>query len=341
LKRNKSNNRKRRNPDEISEIVRDERLIAEAKEFAHTPVFFREILSSIAEVVSLGSSTVVDCTLGEGGHTEMILSAFPTVRMISFERDAEILEIAKKRLAPFGDRVRFVNDNFSAFETHCAGLEDSLSAILYDFGISSFHFDRSGRGFTYAADEPLDMRLDAGCERSAADVVNTYSAEELTRVFGEYGEERFSGRIARIIVEHRMRQPIRTSAELAEIIVGAIPRRFQAQNIHPATRVFQGLRIEVNGELAAIQKSLASSWKYCAKGGRIHAISFHSLEDRITKRVFRELERGCSCLRNDLCTCDRVPKVKIITKKPVLPSEIELAENRRSRSAKLRVCERI
>ena len=330
-----------RDPEAISAIVRDERIKAETKEFAHYPVFFREIVASVAEVISVGSSTVVDCTLGEGGHTELILSTFPTVRMISFERDAEILEIAKKRLAPFGDRVRFVNDNFSAFETHCAGLEDSLSAIIYDFGISSYHFDRSGRGFTYAADEPLDMRLDGGLARSAADIVNTYSAEELTRVFGEYGEERFSGRIARIIVEHRERQPIRTSAELAGIVTGAIPRRFQAQNIHPATRVFQGLRIEVNGELTAIEKSLAASWKFLAKGGRINAISFHSLEDRIAKRVFRELERGCSCLRNDLCTCDRVPKVRILTKKPILPSELELSENRRSRSAKLRIVERI
>jgi len=261
--------------------------------------------------------------------------------MVSFERDSEILTIAKKRLAPFGDRVRFVNDNFSEIGTHLSGSENSVAAILYDFGISSFHFDRSGRGFSYADDEPLDMRLDEGCAKSAAEIVGGYSADELARVFGEYGEERWAGRIARVIVERRMRQPIRTSMELADIVLSAIPKRFHVKNIHPATRVFQGLRIEVNGELSAIEKSLNISWKYLARGGKILAISFHSLEDRIAKRVFRDLERGCSCLRNDLCGCDRVPKVRILTKKPLLPTDVELAENRRSRSAKLRVCERV
>jgi 16S rRNA (cytosine1402-N4)-methyltransferase len=309
--------------------------------YAHTPVFYREIVREIGEVVPSAGSVVVDCTLGEGGHTELILSKFPSIRMVSFERDSEILAIAKKRLAPFGDRVRFVNDNFSEIGTYLSDSDNSIAAILYDFGISSFHFNRSGRGFSYADDEPLDMRLDGGCVKSAAEIVNGYSAEDLARVFGEYGEERWAGRIARVIVERRLRQPIRTSKELADVVLGAIPKRFHVKNIHPATRVFQGLRIEVNGELSAIEKSLSVSWKYCARGGRILAISFHSLEDRIAKRMFRDLERGCSCVRNDLCRCDRVPKVRVLTKKPLLPTDEELAANRRSRSAKLRVCERI
>jgi 16S rRNA (cytosine1402-N4)-methyltransferase len=310
-------------------------------QFAHTPVMYREVLATIDEVSANGPAVVVDCTLGEGGHTEMILSRFPSVSMISFERDAEILEIAKKRLAPFEGRVRFVNDNFSRIGKHCDGLEGQIAVILYDFGISSFHFDRSGRGFTYAGDEPLDMRLDQGCPRSAADIVNGYAFNDLARVFGEYGEERWAGKIARAVIARRDAQPIHTTGDLAGIVLGAIPKRFHVKNIHPATRVFQGLRIEVNGELDAIEQSLKDSWIYLARGGRILAISFHSLEDRIAKRIFRDLERGCTCTRNDLCQCDRIPKVKILTRKPLLPTEIETDENRRARSAKMRICERI
>ncbi|MGL4368096.1 MAG: 16S rRNA (cytosine(1402)-N(4))-methyltransferase RsmH [Spirochaetota bacterium] len=311
-------------------------------EFAHTPVMFREVLAHIAEVIHTGDHTVVDCTLGEGGHSRMILEQFPQAKLISFERDPEIFEIAKKRLAPYGDRVRCVNANFSAIGSHLSGYEGRISAILYDFGISSFHYDRSGRGFTYAGDEPLDMRLDPSCEMDAAYVVNRYPFEKLAHVIGTYGEERFAGRIARRICEERERSPIQTVGRLADIIMAAVPKRpGEKERIHPATRSFQGLRIEVNSELSAIETSLNVSWQYLAPGGRIMAISFHSLEDRIAKTVFRALERGCACERNDLCNCVRVPKVKILTKKPVEPTAEEIADNRRSRSAKLRVVERI
>jgi 16S rRNA (cytosine1402-N4)-methyltransferase len=283
---------------------------------------------------------IVDCTLGEGGHSEMFLSRFPEARVFSFERDPVIIEIAKKRLAPFGSRFTPINRNFSEIAEGLSGLEGEVSAILYDFGISSFHFDRSGRGFTYADDEPLDMRLD-GKGKSAFDVVNTYRFEDLAKVIGEYGEERWAGKIARRIIEEREKSPIKTSRELSEIIFNAVPRRFHDPHIHPATRSFQGIRIEVNGELEAIERSLAVSYKFLKKSGLLLAMSFHSLEDRIAKNAFRTLERGCSCVRNDLCTCDRVPKVRILTRKPIEPRDDEIAENRRARSAKLRVCERI
>jgi 16S rRNA (cytosine1402-N4)-methyltransferase len=309
-------------------------------EYAHQSVLYREVLEYIESTIHLGDSIIVDCTLGEGGHSEMILSRYPSVRVIAFERDPAILEIATQRLSVFGDRFSAINSNFSDIEKGLDGLQNRVSSILYDFGISSFHFDRSGRGFTYAAHEPLDMRLDK-TGMSAADVVNSYRFEDLAKVIGEYGEERFAGRIARAIVAERERHEIKTSKELADIIFSAVPRKNHDKHIHPATRSFQGLRIEVNGELAAIEASLPVSYAFLAKGGRICAISFHSLEDRIAKRVFKDLERGCSCVRNDLCTHDRIPKVKILTKKPVEPKDDEIEMNRRSRSAKLRVCERI
>jgi 16S rRNA (cytosine1402-N4)-methyltransferase len=310
--------------------------------FAHTPVMYREILEYMSEVVHLGDHILVDCTMGEGGHSSMILDLFPEAKLVSFERDPEIYAIGQKRLAPYGERVRCVNANFSRIASHLAGYEGKVAAILYDFGISSYHFDRSGRGFSYAGDEPLDMRLDPSCRFDAAHVVNTYRFEKLAHVIGTYGEERWAGRIARRICEERDRSPITSAGRLAEIVVAAQPGgKYREERIHPATRTFQGLRIEVNGELTAIEESLAVSWSFLAKGGRIIAMSFHSLEDRIAKHTFKTLERGCACESNDLCNCERVPKVKILTKKPVEPRDDEIATNRRSRSAKIRVCERI
>jgi 16S rRNA (cytosine1402-N4)-methyltransferase len=303
---------------------------------------YREILSYMADVIDTGEHIIVDCTMGEGGHSSMILEQFPTVQLISFERDPEIFAIGQKRLAPWGERVRCVNVNFSGIRTELTGFEGKISAILYDFGISSFHFDRSGRGFSYAGDEPLDMRLDPSCPFDAAHVVNTYPFEKLAHVIGTYGEERWAGRIARRICDERSRTPITTAGRLAGIVLSCQPGgKHREERIHPATRTFQGLRIEVNGELSAIERSLNESWELLAKRGRIIAMSFHSLEDRIAKHTFKTLERGCACERNDLCNCVRVPKVKILTKKPIEPQDDEIASNRRSRSAKIRVCERI
>jgi 16S rRNA (cytosine1402-N4)-methyltransferase len=214
--------------------------------------------------------------------------------------------------------------------------------VLFDYGISSFHFDRSGRGFTFRDSEPLDMRLDGNTGPSAADLVNGASAEELADIFFHYGEERWSRKIAAYIKEQRRKKPFETADGLADIVMRAIPRRFHVKNIHPATRVFQALRIAVNNELEAIDRGLDSIYRYLDDGGRIMSMSFHSLEDRIVKNRFRQWARGCSCgLEGRQCQCLSRPFVSMVTKKPVIPTEEEIAENKRSRSARLRVCERI
>ena len=214
--------------------------------------------------------------------------------------------------------------------------------VLFDYGISSYHFDRSGRGFTFRDDEPLDMRLDGTGGRSAAHLVNNASAEELADIFYHFGEERWSRKIAAYIKEQRQKEPFETTGQLASLVMRAIPRRFHVKNIHPATRVFQALRIAVNNELDAIESGLKGLYEFIDTGGRIMAISFHSLEDRIVKTRFRQWARGCTCgLEGKQCQCMNRPFVNLLTRKPVVPGEAELSENNRARSARLRVCERI
>lgn len=312
------------------------------KDYIHYPVFHQEVIDYIEPVVNKGSSTVVDCTLGEGGHTEMLLKTFPNIKMICFERDSKIMKRAEKRLEEFQDRVTIINDNFSNFDFYFKGSDPKFSAILYDFGISSFHFDADKRGFTFREDQPLDMRLDKSSEYSAYDIVNNFDEKDIADIIYKYGEDRQSRRIASFIVKAREEEPIKTSLQLSDIVLKSIPPRFRPKNIHPATRVFQALRIYINSELDSIETSLKSSYKYVAKEGRILAISFHSLEDRLSKNIFRSLSKGCFCTGDEIiCNCDRIPKVKLLTKKPILPGEQELTENNRSRSAKLRVVEKI
>jgi len=313
------------------------------KDYAHIPVLWREVMNYVKESSFAGQGYFVDCTLGEGGHSGMLLESFPDLRIIAFERDAEILEIARKRLAKFGDRIECIHANFSELPEHLDERNIKAAYILYDFGISSFHFDRSGRGFSFRDDEPLDMRLNAtGQDLDAAYVINHYTREKLADIFYRYGEERWSRRIATVLCDRRQEKDITTSGELASIVLGAIPRKFHVKNIHPATRVFQALRIEVNDELTAIDAGISAAYRYCVPGGRIMAISFHSLEDRIVKNRFRELARGCTCGREPKhCICTDRALVSILTKKPVIPGEEEMAVNNRARSAKLRVCERL
>ncbi len=309
--------------------------------FAHTPVMLQEVLSFLESVVD-DDTLVVDCTMGEGGHAWHILENFVSVRYMGFERDPDVIDVAEKRLASFGRRATCVNDNFRNLDIHLAGMEGGVSFFLYDFGISSFHFDRSGRGFSIKQDEPLDMRLDNTVKRTAADIVNEDSENELTDIFYGYGEERWARRIARKIVEAREQERILTTEGLARIILGSIPKRFHVKNIHPATRVFQALRIAVNDELNAIDESLVKSIGYLKRGGRITAISFHSLEDRIVKNRFRRWSKGCTCDAEPLhCQCMERPLVRLLTRKPMVPGEEEIRSNPRSRSAKLRTCERI
>lgn len=305
------------------------------------PVMWREVLDFVERSPGEGLGCLVDCTLGEGGHSAMLLERCPGLAVIGIERDPEILEIARQRLAPFGDRISFIHDNFANL-ARALGDRGGLDFFLYDLGVSSFHFDRSGRGFSYGGDERLDMRLD-GAGESAYDVVNRYDQRSLADIFHGLGEERWSRRIAAALCREREKGPVETSRQLAAIVMRAVPKGKgrRDQGIHPATRVFQALRIHVNDELAAIAGSIREAWRRLAPGGRIMAIAFHSLEDREVKRVFRELARGCRCGGYPHCQCDGPPLVKVLTKKPLVPHHDEMEYNRRARSAKMRACERI
>lgn len=308
-------------------------------EYSHTPVMWQEIKSFLSPA-AVGSCVFVDCTLGEGGHSHLMLQEFSKVKIVGFERDAEILRVARERLSDFSERIEFINANFDAVASHLSRFKGSVRAFLYDFGISSFHFEKSGRGFSFRDDEPLDMRLDGNCGNSAKDIVNGASEMELTEIISMYGQERWAKRIARAICRARREKPIETSRELAELVLRAIPARYHVRNIHPATRVFQALRIAVNDELSAIEKSLPAAIDILSPGGRICAISFHSLEDRIVKNAFKRAARGCTC-HEEQCRCKNAPRVLVLTKKPVLPEESEIENNRRSRSARLRVAEKL
>ena len=288
----------------------------------HKPVLYREIINYIKEIYAEGD-IIVDSTCGEGGHSELFLREFPG-RVVSFERDAEILSRAKNRLSVFEGRIDFINDNFSVTE-ELSPYKGKIAAILYDFGISSYHFDASARGFSIK-DKNLDMRLDPSCKRSAEDIINYAPESELADIFFHYGEERHSRRIARYIAEARKKSRIATAEELSSIVMRALKPKGYSQ-IHPATRIFQALRIAVNSELDHIEKALSGSWEYLRPGGIILAMSFHSLEDRIAKNIFRKL------------SSDGI--VEIITKKPVIPQDDEIKINPRSRSAKIRVCKKI
>jgi len=309
-------------------------------EYAHIPVMQNELVHFIESSAHGGTGILVDCTVGEGGHSELFLSRFPDLKIIAMDRDAEILETARRRLKPYADRIDYIIDNFFNISQHLDKMTAGIHYFLYDFGISSYHFERSGRGFAFAKDERLDMRLD-GKGTSAHQVVNTFDEKVLSDIIFRYGEESWAKKIASAIARGRRSAPIETTAALADIVLGAIPRKFHVRNIHPATRVFQALRIFVNDELTAIDRGLDQSYKFTATGGRIMAISFHSLEDRIVKEKFRALSRGCTCGKErQYCQCSGEGLVKILTKKPLRPQIDEIKSNTRARSARLRVCEK-
>ncbi len=311
-------------------------------DYAHRPVLWREVLDFVSRSSIGGEGFMIDATLGEGGHSELLLDAFPGISIIAFERDPDILDVARVRLKKFGERIQFINDNFSRMASYLAAKEGQVGHMLFDFGISSFHYEKSGRGFAYSVDERLDMRLDGFSGHDAEYIVNTYREKELADLIYRYGEERWSRRIAAAICREREKNPIRTTSALAELVLKAIPARFHVRNIHPATRVFQALRIEVNDELGSIRTAMKNFWRFMTPGGRMMAISFHSLEDRIVKDAFRRLARGCVCdSEMKHCRCLNEPFIKILTKKPVMAGMEELQENSRSRSAKMRACERL
>ena len=285
----------------------------------------------------------LDGTLGLGGHSYQIASRLTTGRLICIDRDETAIERAGKRLAPFGDRVTLVHGNFS----DAAQIIDSLGipgvdGMLFDLGVSSPQLDEIQRGFSYMGDAPLDMRMDAGDSLTAYEVVNTWPEERLNRILWDYGEERYARRISRAILEHRAQKPIATTLELVDIIKSAMPAAALREKQHPAKRSFQAIRIAVNDELGAISQMMETAPDKLNKGGRLCVISFHSLEDRIIKSGIAARENGCTCPREaPICTCGFVQTLKSVSRKPILPGAEELEQNPRSRSAKLRVAERV
>ena len=285
----------------------------------------------------------VDGTLGGGGHSREIASRLTTGHLIGIDRDETALAAAGERLAPFMDRVTLVHSNFCEMDSVIRSLGyPGVDGVLLDLGVSSPQLDESSRGFSYMADAPLDMRMDRGDTLTAYQVVNEWSYEELKRILFDYGEERYAPLIAGAICRRREQKPISTTLELVDIIRGSVPPAALREKQHPAKRSFQAIRIAVNDELGAVSKAMEAAIPMLNPGGHLAVITFHSLEDRIVKSAMAEAARGCTCPPSfPVCVCGKKPKVKLLSRKPVLPGAEELEENPRARSAKLRVCEKL
>lgn len=310
-------------------------------EFSHYSVLFGECMDALN--IKQGG-IYVDGTAGGGGHSFGIAQRLSEEgRLIAIDRDEAAIRAATQRLEPFADRSTVVRSNFYEVARVCEELGvGQIDGLLLDLGVSSYQLDTPERGFSYMSDAPLDMRMDKRGSLTAYDVVNGYEEEKIKKILYEYGEERFSAAIASAIVRHRERKPIETTGELSDIIKYAIPPFAREGGHHPAKRSFQAIRIEVNGELDAIEPAIRDAARLLSKGGRIAIITFHSLEDRIVKQTFASLAQGCTCPKNfPVCVCNNKPTLKVITKKPILPSAEELAVNPRSRSAKLRVAQKL
>lgn len=309
--------------------------------FYHTPVLLQETLEYL---LPLPGHIIVDCTAGGGGHSKALLSKIlPGGKLIALDQDAASVETVRKVLEPLG------TGNFFVFRTNFRNLKQVLESaaikqvdgILFDLGVSSHQLDEAERGFSYQHDALLDMRMDQTAKITAADLVNKESREKLNRIIWEYGEERWAKRIAEFIVKEREVKPIETTGQLVEIIKKAIPKGARREGPHPAKRTFQALRIAVNQELEILEETLAQGVDLLKPEGRLAVITFHSLEDRIVKQLFKKLAQGCTCPPEfPVCVCQKKPLVKILTPKPVLPSKEEVNSNPRSRSAKLRVVQK-
>lgn len=309
-------------------------------EFKHVSVLLDECIDNLN---INPDGTYVDCTMGGAGHSKEIAKRLgENGRLICFDQDINAINVAKERLAEFKDRVILVHSNFENIKEELLERNiDSIDGVLADLGVSSHQLDEAFRGFSYMNDASLDMRMDDRNSMSAWDVVNTYSQEDLHRIIKDYGEENWASRIAQFIVEERKEKDINTTFELVDIIKKAIPKKARIDGPHPAKRTFQAIRIEVNNELGVIKKMIDDSVSMMNPGGRICIITFHSLEDRIVKNEYKYLSLDCICPPElPFCSCDKVSKVKIITRKPILPSKQEIEVNPRSRSAKLRVAEK-
>ena len=309
-------------------------------EFKHISVLYNETLDSLN---IKDGGTYVDGTLGGGGHSRGILGRAKNIRLIGIDRDLEAIKAASERLKEFGEQVTIVNNNFSQIKQILKELNiEKIDGAVLDLGVSSYQLDNAKRGFSYMHDAKLDMRMNPNDKLSAYEVVNNYTKDELTQIFYEYGEEKWSARVAEFIVDRRKQKPVETTLELVDIIKAAIPKKVRVEGSHPAKRIFQAIRIEVNNELGILKDAINDIVDVLNPGGRIAVITFHSLEDRIIKKTFSELAMGCVCPKDfPICVCNKQPVVKIIDKKPILPTDKEENENPRSKSAKLRTAEKI
>lgn len=309
-------------------------------EFKHVSVLLEECIEAL-NIKKQGY--YVDCTMGGAGHSSHIVSNLNNDgRLIGIDQDTDALNAAKEKLKDYNN-VIYVHNNFHNIYDILEELNiEKVDGILMDLGVSSYQLDAGERGFSYMQDAPLDMRMNRDKEFSAYDVINDYSEEDLYRIIKDYGEERFSKRIASFIVKRRNEKPIETTLELVDIIKAAIPAKARRDGHHPAKRTFQAIRIEVNGELEILDKAIDDSVKKLNSNGRLAIITFHSLEDRIVKNKFRDLENPCKCPKEfPICACGKKPTVKVLSRKAIAPTDEEIEVNPRSRSAKLRVLEKI
>jgi 16S rRNA (cytosine1402-N4)-methyltransferase len=313
-------------------------------EIVHTPVLLKEclkMLSPIGEPFER-NAFMIDSTLGEGGHTNAFLTEFPSLKICGLDADSVIQARAKERLSSFGDRISFYNGWFNDFYSSYPTNLPKPDLILFDLGISVFHYERSGRGFSFRYDEKLDMRLDTSKDLSAYEVVNSYDEEKLANIIYVYGGEKLSRRIARAIVEARNGGSIVSSKALADLIYSVVPANYRHGPIHPATRTFQAIRIEVNNELGHLRQAFYDAFNVLNCGGKMGVITFHSLEDRIIKNFFRNLGKECVCPPEvPKCICGGTPCAEVLTRKPLEADKEEVSENSPSRSAKLRVVRKI
>ena len=309
-------------------------------EFQHKSILLNECMEGLS---IKADGIYVDGTLGGGGHSFHIAERVSDKgRLIGIDQDEDAIEAATKRLAQFKQRVTIVRDNYEHFQEILSTLSiPAVDGILLDLGVSSYQFDEADRGFSYRFDAPLDMRMDKRQDFTAKDLINSYSEAELYHIIRDYGEDKFAKNIAKHIVLERAKKPIETTFELSEVISHAIPMKMRVQGGHPAKKTFQAIRIALNRELEVLEESLDGMIKALKPGGRLCIITFHSLEDRIVKRAFRTAEDPCICPKDfPICICGRKSLGKVISKKAILPSDLEREENPRSKSAKLRIFER-
>lgn len=306
----------------------------------HEPVMLRETVEILSAALSGTAALYVDATCGMGGHTEAVLLANPAARAIGIDRDADAIALASRRLAPLRGRWEIVQATYDRIGEIVAGAGGQADAILFDLGMSSLQIDDAERGFAYSADAPLDMRMDRSAPLTAAEVVNTYSPAELTRVIREFGEEPFAARIAALIEQRRTIGPILTTSELVQIADKAVPRAVKAKRGHPAKRLFQAIRIEVNQELAVLERAIPAAIAALAPGGRIVVLSYHSLEDRIVKRALAAAAADSSPARLPVALPGHGPRIDLLTRGARLASEAEKARNPRSASVRLRAAQK-